>query len=122
MCDVLIIEGHDYSRYIENKGVSWERNDLDSNKSGRSSLNGEMFRGKIGQKIKLTYTMFNIPVELLAQLDEDLTADFVSVKYLDLHGTKTKTFYCSSFRATTNIVYSDGSSDWGDASFSLIEK
>lgn len=34
--EVLVINGHDYSRHIERKGVGWSRNDLDSDKTTRT--------------------------------------------------------------------------------------
>lgn len=122
MTEVLVINGHDYSQCVESKGVAWERNDLDSDKTGRSNLTGEMYRQKVGTKRKVSYRLMNMTRAELAQLDDDLSEEFFSAKYLDLHGVMTKTFYCSSFKATIENVYSDDESVWGDASFSMIEK
>ena len=122
MAEVLVINNHDYSRYVEAKGVAWERNDLDSDKTGRSNLTGEMYRQKVGTKRKVSYRLMNMTRAELAQLDDDLSEEFFSAKYLDLHGVMTKTFYCSSFKATIENVYSEDESVWGDASFSMIEK
>lgn len=124
MTEVLVINGHDYSHYVESKGVAWERNDLDAEKSGRSNLTGEMYRRKVGTKRKLSYNVINMTRTLLAQLDDDLSAEFFEVTYLDLHGEMTKTFYCSSFKATLDSVYDETTDDstWADATFALIEK
>ena len=124
MTEVLVINGHDYSQYVEAKGVSWERNDLDSGKTGRSNLTGEMYRQKVGTKRKVSYRLMNMTRAEFAQLDDDLSAEFCEVTYLDLHGEMTKTFYCSSFKATLDSVYGETTDDstWADATFALIEK
>ena len=117
--EILIISGHDYSRYIKQKGVGWSRNDLDSDKTTRTK-DGRMRRQKITTKRKLTFTMFHMSRELLAQLDNDLSAQTFSAIYRDLHGAQTREFYCSSFSATLSDVQ-DGNDIWEGASFSIIE-
>lgn len=117
--EVLIINGHDYSRYVERKGLSWSRNDIDSENTTRLK-SGKMRRDKITTKRKLGYTMFRMTQELLAQLDDDLSEETVSVTYLDLHGVQTRTFYCSSFSATLAEVQ-DEESVWESATFNIVE-
>lgn len=117
--EVLIINGHDYSQYVERKGYGWSREDLDSEKTGRTK-DGKMRRDKITTKRKLSYTVMNMSRALLSQLDNDLSVPTFSATYLDLHGKQTRTFYTSSFSATLQeLVDEDG--EWGDASFKLIE-
>lgn len=118
--EVLRINSHDYTQYIEDKGVSWSRNDLDSEDTGRT-LDGVMHRTKITTKRKITYKLMNMTRAVMAQLDTDLSSDTFSATYLDLHGTNTTgTFYCSSFTATISSAYTaDG--EWVDASFTMIE-
>lgn len=118
--EILIINGHDYSRFIESKGYGWSREDLDSDKSGRTK-DGVMRRQKISTKRKLSYTMMNMTRDNMAQLDNDLSAQEFSATYLDLHGKMTKTFYCSSFQCTLNFACPGESDEWGDASFNMIE-
>lgn len=117
--EVLIINGHDYSKYVERKGVAWSRNDLDSEKTTRTK-DGTMRRDKICTKRKLSYTMMNMTRALMAQLDDDLSAATFSATYLDLHGTMTKTFYCSSFNAVLAECY-EADSAWEGATFSMTE-
>lgn len=117
--EVLVINGHDYSQYVETKGVSWSRNDVDSEKSVRTK-DGRMRRDKIGTKRKVSYSVFHMTRELLAQLDDDLSEDTFSATYRDLHGTLTKEFYCSSFSATLSDVQSETDA-WCDATFNIIE-
>ena len=117
--EILTINGHDYSKNIKQKGVGWSRNDLDSDKTTRTK-DGRMRRQKITTKRKLTFTMFRMSRELLAQLDSDLSAQTFTATYRDLHGTQTREFYCSSFSATLSDVQ-DGNDIWEGASFSMIE-
>lgn len=117
--EVLIINGHDYSRFVERKGYGWKREDLDSENTGRTK-DGKMRRDKITEKRKLSYTVMNMSRGLLAQLDNDLSAPTFSATYFDLHGKQTRTFYCSSFSCTLEEI-SQGDGLWGDSSFSLVE-
>lgn len=117
--EVLVINGHDYSQYIEMKGVGWSRNDLHSEKTGRTK-DGRARLDKITTKRKLSYTMINMSRAELAQLDDDLSETTFSATYLDLHGTQTREFYCSSFSATNDTVY-DEDGQWSGAAFNMIE-
>ena len=117
--EVLVINGHDYSRFVELKGLEWARNDLDSEKTKRTK-DGKMRRNKITDKRTCGYKLVNMTREDMAQLDDDLSAETFSAKYLDLHGVKTKTFYCSSFKAQLSYIQ-NGESHWGNATFTMIE-
>lgn len=117
--EVLVINGHDYSQYIERKGVNWSRNDLDSEKTKRVK-SGNLRRYKIGTKRKLSYTLFHMTQAQLAQLDDDLSADTFTARYLDLHGVQEREFYCSGFSAELDLLCKDGGL-WSGASFSMIE-
>lgn len=117
--EVLVINGHDYSRFIERKGLSWSRNDLDSEDTKRTKA-GTMRRNKICTKRKMTYTMTNMTQAELAQLDDDLSEPTFSATYLDLHGILTKTFYCSSLSATVSECNGE-ESFWEGATFNMTE-
>ena len=118
--EILIINGHDYSRLIEAKGYGWTRNDLDASDSGRPKT-GLMRRDKVCTKRKLSFTNMPAPREVLAQLDDDLSDTFFTATYLDLHGPMTRTFYCTSFE--TALAEAAGEhQDWEAATFSIIER
>lgn len=117
--EVLVINGHDYSRFVELKGLEWARNDLDSEKTKRTK-DGKMRRDKITTKRTAGYKLINMTQSELAQLDDDLSAETFSARYLDLHGVKTKTFYCSSFKARLSDVQNE-EPHWDEASFTMIE-
>lgn len=118
--ELLKINGHDYSRFVEQKGYSWSRNDIDSEQTTRLK-NGSMRRKKLTTKRKLSYTVFRMSREQLAALDDDLNLETVSVTYLDLHGEQTRTFYCSAFAADCDEIGADGASRWSGGAFHLIE-
>ncbi len=117
--EVLIINGMDYSDFIATKGYGWSRNDLDSDKTTRTK-DGKMRRDKITSKRKLNYTTRSMPRDKLAKLDDDLNETTFTAKYLDLHGVRTSTFYCSSMECTLEEA-SDDNEVWGGATFNLIE-
>ena len=118
--NVLVINGHDYSRYIQSDGYKWSREDLDSEKTARTK-DGKLRRDKIGTKRKLSFTMMPMARELLARLDGDLSQPTFSATYLDLYGEQTRTFYCSSFPSDLSMVLNNGAELWKGASFSMIE-
>lgn len=117
--EVLIINGHDYSRFIERKGYGWSRNDIDGENTTRTKA-GTMRRQKIATKRKLSYSVMNMTQDELAQLDDDLSEATFSATYLDLHGEMTGIFYCSSFSATLAECF-DGDAAWDGAAFSMVE-
>lgn len=116
--EILIINGHDWSSLIASKGYGWSRNDLDG-ETGRTK-DGKMRRDKITTKRKLSYKTRPASREMLAQLDDDLSAATFDAKYLDLHGVMTRTFYCSSFQ--TGVEEADDDYEtWTEASFNITE-
>ena len=118
--EVLVINGHDYSRLVKRRGVGWKRNDLDSEQTKRTK-DGRMRRDKITTKRTVSYEILPIATQLeLAQLDQDLSEETFSAKYLDLHGIQTRTFYCSSFSATLDEIRG-GESHWSGGAFNMIE-
>lgn len=117
--DVLKINNHDYSKHIKRKGLAWARNDLDSDKTGRT-MDGKMHRAKVAEKRTCSFELMELSRTELAQLDDDIRQETFQATYLDIHGLQTRTFYCSSFKATCEQV--DGDNDaWDDASFTMIE-
>lgn len=118
--EVLIINGHDWSRLIEAKGYGWTRNDLDSADTGRPK-SGLMRRDKVATKRKLTFKTMPASREKLAMLDDDLSQTFFDATYLDLHGIMTKTFYCTAFETSVEEVGEDYEK-WMSASFNIVEQ
>lgn len=118
--EVFVTNGHDYSRLVKRSGVGWKRNDLDSDKTKRTKA-GTMRRDKITTKRTVSYEILPHATQAeLAQLDDDLSRETFSARYLDLHGVQTRTFYCSSFSVTLDDV-SGGESHWSGGAFTVIE-
>lgn len=119
--EILIINGHDYSKHIQRGGYGWSREDLDSENTIRTK-DGRLRRDKIGTKRKLSYTtMDTMSREQLAQLDNDLSNPTFIATYLDLHGKQTRLFYCSSFSTKMVEVQDSKHEMWEKASFNMIE-
>ena len=118
--EVLVINGHDYSHLVKRRGVGWKRNDLDSEKTKRTKA-GTMRRDRIATKRTVSYEIMPVATQSeLAQLDDDLSAETFSARYMDLHGIQTRKFYCSGFSATLDEV--DGEeSHWSGGAFNMIE-
>lgn len=118
--NVLVINGHDYTRYIQDNGFEWSRDDIDSEKTVRVKT-GSMRRDKITEKRNLSFKMLPMPEALAAQLDTDLHDPEFSVQYQDLHGPQTRRFYCSKFPAKLRQVTDEGRLLWDGISFNLHE-
>ena len=110
---------HDYSDMVKLSGLGWTRNDLDADGSGRT-LDGKMHRAKIAEKRTLDWQLMPDRQSRYAALDTDLSQQQFQAQYSDLHGTLTKTFYCSSFKATLDLDDNDVT-HWSGGSFTLIE-
>lgn len=118
--EVLVINGHDYSRLVMRGGIGWERNDLDSEQAKRTK-NGRMRRDKIGTKRGVSYKISSIATqEELAMLDDDLSKEEFDARYLDLHGIQTRTFYCTRFYAALDYVDKERG-EWNGGEFKIIE-
>ena len=121
MGNVLVIGGVDYSKHIERQGMTWTRNDLDTDKTVRTK-DGKIRRDKIGTKRKLTFKLIHMTRQQLAALDDALSVLVGSLAIgLVLHGVQTRRFYTSEFTSTLESLYSaDG--EWGEAEFNMIEE
>lgn len=117
---VLVINGHDYTKYIADGGYSWSRDDLDTDKTTRTK-DGSMRRDKITEKRNLSYNFLPMPHDDAAQLDSDLTEATFDATYLDLHGQQTREFYCSKFPGNLRQIIDEGNIYWEGISFNLHE-
>ena len=111
---VLIINGHDYARYVESLELS--RNDLDADGSGRDVQTGLMYRTRIATKLKAEVKLLRLT---------DIAEAFYSATVLDpATGERTtRTFYTSSvpygaqrYDRRTGAPYYDG------MAFSMTER
>ena len=114
-------EWHDYSDMVKMSGYGWKRNDLDAEGSGRSPLDGFMWRSVVARKRTLDFEAMPDREARYAALDTDLQQTFFEAQYADLHGILTKTFYCSSFSTTLDLDIDDRR-EWSGGKFTLIER
>ena len=93
---VLIINGHDYAKYVEELTPS--RNDLDAEGSGRDVQTGLMYRTRIAVKQKWDVKLLPIQEATHKQLLSDISAAFYSATVLDptTGAQVSKTFYTST--------------------------
>ena len=118
---VFATNGHDYTPFVERKSVGWSRNDLDTDQTVRTK-DGLMRRFKIGAKRKVSYGIrAGTPTQILMQLDDDLSRTTFEATYKDLHGTQTRTFYCSSFSVTLDEWANGYEEQWSGGAFDIIE-
>lgn len=118
--ELLIINGHDYSKYVKNTGYGWGRNDLDSSQTTRTK-DGTLRRDKIGTKRKITYEVMGMTRQQIAQLDDDLSQTTFTATYMDLHGQMTRTFYCANFNAYLTTTKRDDEFAWRSDPFTITE-
>lgn len=119
---IFLIDGVDFSFILTEGSIQWSRNDIDSDKTGRSTLNGQMLRKRITYKRKLRISSGKrLDTATMIALNKALLPATIKVTFLDaLLGQVTKEFYGSSVEATTQI-YMNGETYWTGTTFALIE-
>ena len=120
---VLIINSHDYAKYIESLEMS--RNDLDADGSGRDVQSGLMYRTRIAQKMKVEVKLLRLQQSVMQQLLSDISGVYYSATVVNpATGSQvTKSFYTSTvpygaqrYNKETGAPYYDG------VSFSMTER
>ena len=112
----------DFTRFLEEGGIKWSRNDVDSELTKRSKLTAKMYRKRLATKRKLSITCKRMTTAEVHELNQAILPEKISVTYLDpLEGqVVTKEFYGSSVDATTQISMGDDTY-WDGVSFNIIE-
>lgn len=92
---ILIINNHEYAFYVEELNIS--RNDLDADGSGRDIQTGEMFRTRIGSKMKVDVKMLPLSETIHKRLLTDIGEAFYRASVLNpaTGVQETRTFYTS---------------------------
>jgi len=121
MSAVFKIGDTDFTSFILQGKLNWEKNDIDSSSSART-LDGTMNRRRVASKRKMSVTCKRLTTEQLQALCAALSPVFVPVTYLDpAQGVVTKTFYSSQLTAATWATIG-GKTYWDNAKFSLVER
>lgn len=116
---VLKINGVDMLPYIVQKGIKWQRNDLDGPNAGRT-MDGTMHRDRIGSKVRIDITCLPLKTEDAKIVLNAIYPEYVEVEYTDpMNGLSYKTMYSNNNPAT----YIDTKTDkWEGITFPLIER
>ncbi len=116
---VFKINGRDMLPYIKEKGVKWQRNDLDGENAGRT-MDGTMHRERVTSKIRLDITCLPLSSEDTRTVLSTILPEYVEVEYTDpLYGLVYKTMYSNNTPATYINTTTD---KWEGISFPLIER
>lgn len=118
------INGVDILKYIEEGGLTWQRNDVDSAKAGRT-MDATMHRGRVAVKIRYDVACRPLKTEDANIIMQLILPEFVTVETnLDpLYGTTIKTYYSNNVPATCMTVDPDtGIALWEGITFPLIEQ
>lgn len=116
---VLKVGGVDLTPYIAQKGVKWQRNDIDGSNSGRT-MDGTMHRDRIASKVRLDITCLPLSTADAMIVLNAIYPEYVEVEYTDpMYGKTTRTMYSNNDPAT----YIDTATDkWEGITFPLIER
>ena len=118
---VFKVDGVDFTYLIPEGSIGWSRNDIDTKKTARSTLDAKMYRKRLAVKRKLNITCRRMSTEDMIALNKAILPETVQITFLDaIDGEVTKTFYGSSVEATTQVVIGD-ETYWDGTSFSLVE-
>lgn len=111
----------DFTHLLPEAAIGWSRNDIDSSKTERSTIDATMIRKRLAVKRKLNFKCRRMDTATIIELNRALLPETVQITFLDaIQGVVTKTFYGSSVEATTQITIGD-ETYWENTSFSLVE-
>lgn len=121
MVPVFIVNGHDYTEYIQE--IKPSRNDLDADGSGRNLLNGLMYRKRISSKAKLSVSFLRLDEDMMEQLEQDMWPEYVSVTTLDprTNSQVTRSYYTSTINNGVQR-YIGGHTVYDGVSFDITER
>ena len=119
---VFKIDGKDFTHLLLEGAIGWARNDIDTKKTGRSTLDAKMYRKRMAVKRKLNVTIGKrLSTAEIIELNKALLPETVQITFLDaIEGEVTKTFYGSSVESTTQVIIGD-ETYWDGTSFSMVE-
>lgn len=119
-----IINGEDITDLIEEGGARWSRNDIDSPKSGRKTMNGEMERSRVAIKYRVDFTIRRLNDEQVNRLMKLIEPVFVTYEtFSPYEGHVIATVYSNNVPATQEMIdEKTGTSYWTGITFPLIWK
>lgn len=121
---ILEINGFDIVPFIGENGIKWSWNGIDSPKAGRA-MNTLMYRGLLAIKARADIECLWMPKEKAVELHQKIMPEYVTVRTDTIpwiSGTVTKTMYSNNVSQTLLTEYTDGTKEYGDLQFPLIER
>ena len=120
---IFLINGHDYTEYIDAEGLKPSRNDLDKDGSGRNILDGLMYRTRIATKLKYSVSFLRLPADVLMQLENDMDAPFINVTLLEAKSNRhvTRVYYTSTINEGVQRAI-DGETFYDGVAFDITER
>lgn len=118
----LIIDGTDFSNYVAQGGLKWQRNDVEGPSAGRT-VDGTMHRERVGVKVTLDVTCRMLTKREAARILQAILPEFVTVEYDDpMYGaTIVSTMYSNNVPATHQFT-KNGVDYFAGITFPLIEQ
>lgn len=118
----LKINNVDFTSYIAQGGLKWQRSDVDSSDSGRT-LNGKLVRGRVATKIRLDITCIPMTSAQASTILNAILPEWVTVQYEDpMYGNRTVRMYSNNNPATYLMKKANGTEYWTGITFPLIEE
>lgn len=118
------VNGTDILPYIKEGGMKWQRNDVDSPKSGRT-MDATMHRGRVAIKFRVDFDAIPLNAEKCRLLMNLILPVFVEVEtnLHPLYGYFRGNFYSNNVPATCMMAdRKTGEVLWTGISFPLIEQ
>lgn len=116
---ILKINGVDITPFIAQRGIKWQRNDLDGSNAGRT-MDGTMYRERVTSKVRLDITCLPLSSENASTVLNAIYPEYVEVEYIDpMYGRSVKTMYSNNTPATFIDTVTDL---WEGIAFPLIER
>lgn len=117
----LKINGFDITPYVVERGLKWQRNDVESPNAGRT-LAGTMVRDRVAVKIRMDVKLIRLTSQQLRTILNLVSPEYFTVEYFDpMLGYRTSKFYSNNIPAGLQIVDSDGVEWWTEVSIPLVE-
>lgn len=118
---IFTIGDIDFLPYIAFQGLTWTKNDLNSNNSGRT-LDGIYHRGKIADKVELKVDIRPLTTQDANIVLNAINDETIVVKYTDpREGLVVKNMFCESLPASYMQLDENGVEWWNGISFTLTE-
>lgn len=117
----LKINGVDITPYIANRGIKWERSDVEAADTGRT-MDGKMHRGRVATKIRLDITCRPLTGDEAKIILNAIFPQYINVTYDDpMYGLRRDIKMYSNNNPASYLMEKDDAEYWDGITFPLIE-